>query len=192
MKRLTTNKHKTALFFLSLFFVVWACLTIWLNIEHRKEIQLINKAHVLALKVTHTSDVLISSQLTGYPNIHDKAYHTYESQLKELAQLKSELNLLWPNTPVILTEAIEEAEVSFNDLKNNPESYTLHEKFSNANVYFENMSYHELSMAKRDILHQNLPLVLILAFIIFVATRFAEKLEFRLLFGKKLSPEIKG
>ncbi len=173
-----TTKHKRALFFLLLFFIAWAGLTIWLNVEHKKEISIISKSNDLALNVTHTSDVLISSHVTGYPEIHKKAMAKYETQIAELIQMQEELKSLWPNTPENLIAAINEAQTNYDDLKSNTDSYSLHEKFSNSNVYFKNVAYHEYSVARRDMLHKNLPLFLILALILLVSVRYLQNTDF--------------
>lgn len=171
------SKHKKTLFFLLLFFTAWVGLTLWLNIEHKKEISIISKSNDLALKVTHTSDILISSHVTGYPEIHDKAMKKYESQMAELKMMRKELENLWPNTPTTLINAIDEAQSDYKDLKLNTDSYSLHEKFSSANVYFKNMAFHEYSLARRDMLHKNLPLFLILALIMLFAVRYMQNVD---------------
>ncbi|MEQ8518663.1 MAG: hypothetical protein RLN79_07965 [Cytophagales bacterium] len=170
-------KHKKALFFLSLFFIAWVSLTVWLNVEHKKEISIISKSNDLALKVTHTSDILISSYVTDYPEIHEKAMKKYSSQIAELKLMREELESLWPKTPSTLLSAIDEAQSSFDDLQSNTDSYVLHEKFSNSNVFFKNMAYHEYSLARRDMLHKNLPLFLILSLILLLGVRYLQSTD---------------
>ena len=178
MEKKSINKHKKYLLLLGIFFIGWVSLTIWLNLKHKKEIAIISKSNDLALKVTHTSDVLISSFVTDYPDIHSASFKKYSDQLKELSLMKEELKLLWPNTPEVLVKSIQETEVAFKDLSSNEASFTLHERFSSANVYFKNVAYHEYSVSRKNMLHKNLPLFLILALIIYLGFRALEKSEF--------------
>lgn len=174
---MNNNKHIKSLIYLCTFFIAWTAFTIWLNLEHKKEISIISDTHDLALKVTHTSDIIISSYVTGYPEIHEKAIRRYKEQIGQLRNMNERLESLWPKTPGTLVSAIDEAESGFNDLLKNPQSYALHKKFSESNVYFKNMSYHEYSLAHRDMLHKNLPLFLILALILLLGLRYMENIN---------------
>lgn len=184
MKRITTTSGRRALFFLSFFLVSWSIFTVWLNLKHQEEIKIISRSHDLSLSVTHTSDVLIASHVTGYPQVHKLAIETYQTQLRELQKMKKDLMTLWPGSGSTLVTAIDDAHLAYKDLIKNPQSYALHEKFSQANVYYKNMSFHEFSRAKRNLLHQNLPLFLILAVAVVLLVRYVEKSEFNWSFSQ--------
>ena len=174
MKRQTKTSKRKSYILLGIFLAAWCTITILLNIEHRKDIRVLSAMHDLSLTATEMSDAIYSSHVTGLTHLHGQETNQYEAVLEDLSNTKEKLNSLWPNTPDELVSGIDELILAYYELKDNPGSLEANKHFSNANVFLFDMSYHEYTIARRDMRHQNLPLFLILAVAILFFLRFTD------------------
>jgi hypothetical protein len=189
MKLQQTKPSKKLIILLSVFLLVWGSFTIWLNIEHQKDIKVLSKIHDVSLNATQKSDLIYSSFITSHPKIHSVKVELYKDQLIKLISIKHELNGLWPNTPEGLVSGIDDLLVSYRNLNLNPESEEFNKSFSDANAYLFDMSYHEYSIARSDMRYQNLPLFLVLAVAIMLFIKYSEQLNVSISLGTKLEHE---
>lgn len=159
------------------FLILWTGITGYLNYEHQKDINLLSKVRDITYGSMHKSDEILSAYVTQNPQIQQALIEDYKDQLVSLITIQKELNSLWPNTPKSVVYGIEDLLKDYKKLNSDRNSLINNHEFSASNVYLKDVAYREYVRAKKDRLHQNMPLFLILALSLVIFSRYVDRLK---------------